>query len=297
MAEEHASYLNSLPVVVHIPQLHMFVAHAGLLPSDPKLDPTDRKQPLAHIPVLASSASGSYLHSQDPLGSIVVSSDEVASLRPSTNESALRLAQETALLTDIPSNRDAWSVQNMRSVRKSGKVSRIGDKGTPWSKLWNKQMKRCIGFDTGIASDEDEDASKKHKDKEDKDDYDLPCRPSSVVYGHAATRGLDVKRWSMGLDTGCLYGRRLTALVLKSSTSGKHDEEEEEDDDEDDTEDGEDDDGEDDDEDLVEWTGQFDDEDEELDLRPRRITFGDKSMHIDARLESIKCPVIDFNNS
>jgi len=58
----------------------------------------------------------------------------------------------------------------------------------------------------------------------------LPCYPSSVLYGHAATRGLDVKRWTVGLDSGCVrlscililrplislkvYGKRLTALVL-----------------------------------------------------------------------------------
>ena len=28
--------------------------------------------------------------------------------------------------------------------------------------------------------------------------------PASVVYGHAAARGLDINRWSFGLDTGCV---------------------------------------------------------------------------------------------
>lgn len=32
----------------------------------------------------------------------------------------------------------------------------------------------------------------------------LPCKPSTVVYGHAAGRGLDLKRWSFGLDSGCV---------------------------------------------------------------------------------------------
>jgi hypothetical protein len=61
----------------------------------------------------------------------------------------------------------------------------------------------------------------------------LQCHPSTVVYGHAAAKGLDIKRWSSGLDSGCVrriilsfsgyiftlaqvYGRRLTALVLGS---------------------------------------------------------------------------------
>ena len=46
-------------------------------------------------------------------------------------------------------------------------------------------------------------------------DIALPCEPATVVYGHAATRSLDIKRWSMGVDTGCVYGRRLTSLVLQ----------------------------------------------------------------------------------
>ena len=76
-------------------------------------------------------------------------------------------------------------------------------------------MSRCVGF---------EGAALRNKDS-------LPCHPSTVVYGHAASRGLDVHRWTMGLDTGCVccgpisstsflkihfqvYGRKLTALIL-----------------------------------------------------------------------------------
>ena len=49
-------------------------------------------------------------------------------------------------------------------------------------------MSRCGGFDDL--------SSNKH--------HTLPCLPMTVVYGHAAARGLDVKRWTFGLDTGCV---------------------------------------------------------------------------------------------
>jgi len=64
-------------------------------------------------------------------------------------------------------------------------------------------MLRCAGFNKDVLSAE---AAKEL----------LPCYPSTVVYGHSASRGLDVNRWSIGLDTGCVYKRRLSALVLGS---------------------------------------------------------------------------------
>ena len=42
----------------------------------------------------------------------------------------------------------------------------------------------------------------------------------TVIFGHDARRGLQVRKYSVGLDTGCVYGNQLSALVLTITEDG-----------------------------------------------------------------------------
>ncbi len=39
--------------------------------------------------------------------------------------------------------------------------------------------------------------------------------PPQIVFGHNALAGLQLHPWATGLDTGCVYGGRLSAIVLR----------------------------------------------------------------------------------
>jgi len=192
LSTTHYKYLLSLPLILHIPYLHTYVAHAGILPHDPRFPFHAPHQPLAHLPVI---------------GNDVEQVDDIE-----RNIAALRVVQEKAVLDDVPQNSDdPWVILNMRGVLENGTVTRKNSEGQPWSEIWNKVMELCDGYDDFW---EDEDAIR--HDHGDREVDKLPCYASTVIYGHAATRGLDIKNWSKGLDSGCTYGRQLTVLVLNA---------------------------------------------------------------------------------
>lgn len=43
---------------------------------------------------------------------------------------------------------------------------------------------------------------------------------STIIFGHDALRHLQVRKYSIGLDSGCVYGNQLSALVLRVTEDG-----------------------------------------------------------------------------
>jgi hypothetical protein len=81
------------------------------------------------------------------------------------------------LVPGIPiEKQDHYSLLNIRSVTPSGTGSERKTDGVLWGTLWKG--------------------------------------PETVIFGHHASQGLQQHPYAIGLDTGCVYGGRLTAYLL-----------------------------------------------------------------------------------
>ncbi|KAF2203494.1 Metallo-dependent phosphatase [Delitschia confertaspora ATCC 74209] len=92
------------------------------------------------------------------------------------------------LIPGIPlEEQDPFQCMNMRSIDLDTHIPKEDHSATPWEKFWNHRQKKLD-----------------------------PAERLTVVYGHDSKRGKNIKKYSKGLDTGCVNGGKLTALVVES---------------------------------------------------------------------------------
>ena len=89
-------------------------------------------------------------------------------------------------------SQDPMGVMHMRTIDLKTHVPSRQSRGTPWFKLWNKYQSRL---------------GKRER--------------STVIYGHDSHMGLQLNKFSKGIDTGCVSGGKLTALVVSSERRKK----------------------------------------------------------------------------
>lgn len=92
------------------------------------------------------------------------------------------------LVPGVPLERqDPFQCMNMRTIDLKTRLPSEGRDHTEWEKFWNHQQKK------------------------------LPAEErTTVIYGHDARRGKNIEKYSKGLDSSCVRGGHLTALVIDS---------------------------------------------------------------------------------
>ncbi|KAF1822275.1 Metallo-dependent phosphatase [Dissoconium aciculare CBS 342.82] len=104
------------------------------------------------------------------------------------------LVVHAGLVPGVPLERqDPYFVENMRSIHHKThipSVSRSGksDGRKPWIEIWNWYNDRLYRRRS----------------------------PEVVIYGHDSRAGLQIHRWTKGLDSGCVSGGKLTAMILNA---------------------------------------------------------------------------------
>lgn len=102
------------------------------------------------------------------------------------------------LVPGVPlENQDPWAVMNMRVIDLDSHVpseSYEADGGVHWARLWNVFQKLLPSQQTNASG-----PTPKH---------------TTIIYGHDARRGLQMQKFTKGLDSSCVRGGKLTALVL-----------------------------------------------------------------------------------
>lgn len=98
------------------------------------------------------------------------------------------------LVADVPlEQQDPRQCMNMRTIDLDTRIPSPNHQGFHWEKLWNYRQKK------------------------------LPVSERvTVVYGHDARRGLTIKKYSKGLDSSCVRGGQLTALVIDAKGKQKY---------------------------------------------------------------------------
>jgi diadenosine tetraphosphatase ApaH/serine/threonine PP2A family protein phosphatase len=100
---------------------------------------------------------------------------------------------------------DPFLVMNMRSIDLTTRVPSEGRLGEPWDQV-------CLhSFSVMSLLTNNQQLWNHHQSH-----THPPSERTTVVYGHDSKRGLNIEKFSKGLDSNCVKGGSLTALIMDS---------------------------------------------------------------------------------
>ncbi|PNP55648.1 hypothetical protein THARTR1_04172 [Trichoderma harzianum] len=192
LSKEQVRWLAKLPVILAVEPLRMFIAHAGLVPGvRPELqDPWAVMNMRTLIyPRQDMRKNDLKKKSETERDSATNSTSDEAPQSPppaDTTESEKEEEEEEEGETlESIAQKDAYTDREVA-------IPVEGRDGEKWANAWNRFQKRL---------------KKSHR--------------YTVVYGHDAKRGFRQERYTFGLDSGCVRGGALTALVVEGKEGGK----------------------------------------------------------------------------
>ncbi|RFU77794.1 hypothetical protein TARUN_4447 [Trichoderma arundinaceum] len=195
LKKEHVEWLSSLPVIIAVEPLRMFIAHAGLVPGiRPELQdpwavmnmrtliyPREELRKKEHKKKLKLK------HKRDDNAA----DEEEAPQSPPSDERPAESEPEDD--DDDEEGETLESIQQKDSFTdREVAIPVEGRDGEKWAAAWNRFQKRL---------------KKSHR--------------RTVVYGHDAKRGFREDKYTVGLDSGCVRGGALTAMVVEAKEGGK----------------------------------------------------------------------------
>ncbi|KAL6824907.1 Metallo-dependent phosphatase-like protein [Trichoderma camerunense] len=187
LSKEQVQWLAKLPVILSVEPLRMFIAHAGLVPGvRPELQDPWAVMNMRTLIYPREDMRKNELKKKSETKTNSTS-DEAPQSPPPTDlpsESEKEEEEEGETLESI-AEKDAYTDREVA-------IPVEGRDGEKWANAWNRFQKRL---------------KKSHR--------------YTVVYGHDAKRGFRQERYTFGLDSGCVRGGALTALVVEGKEGGK----------------------------------------------------------------------------
>lgn len=205
MSEESMAWMIQRSLTLHVRSLHTYVVHAGLLPwTIPKSKKSKHAGDIGisqedAADILADLDFGNYLDIT-PTTSLAVSSANdsfvpitptLPAKQPDKPSKGDKLDPEIAILT-VPLNRKPYTLLEMRSLKKNGKVTKSNNNGRPWAPIWNTVMSACHqtmnGGQTNATTVDESSAVQEQRVKRQNTDVEVEtvskvkeCRPLSVM--------------------------------------------------------------------------------------------------------------------
>lgn len=189
LSKEQVQWLAKLPVILSVEPLRMFIAHAGLVPGvRPELQDPWAVMNMRTLIYPREDLRKNELKKKSETKTNNSTSDEAAPQSPPPtdlpSESEKEEEEEGETLESI-AEKDAYTDREVA-------IPVEGRDGEKWANAWNRFQKRL---------------KKSHR--------------YTVVYGHDAKRGFRQERYTFGLDSNCVRGGALTALVVEGKEGGK----------------------------------------------------------------------------